>query len=62
MELSLSKKDNLFIGIIGAGRIGTSLCTILLDHVKIPPEDLKISTRRPEMLSKYIIYNNFSCV
>ena len=38
------------IGIIGCGRLGSQLAHCLLTFGEIPPQDLRISTRRPETL------------
>ena len=52
LELDTDPKDPLLIGVIGAGRLGSYLVELILQHIPIFPEELKISTRRPETLSK----------
>ncbi|XP_074091742.1 NADP-dependent oxidoreductase domain-containing protein 1 [Macrotis lagotis] len=44
-----SKRD-LKVGIIGGGRLGKHLALVLLHQASLPPQNLHISTRRPETL------------
>ena len=52
MELNLTEKEPLLVGIIGAGRLGSQLAKMILEYVKLPAQELNISTRRPETMSK----------
>ena len=57
----LVPRDPLMVGIIGCGRLGSHLANCILTYGEINPAELKISTRRPETLSRYsltLIYNN----
>ena len=47
-----SLRNPLLIGIIGCGRLGSHLANCLLTFGEVNPEEIKISTRRPETLSK----------
>lgn len=47
--------SSVSVGIIGCGRFGRQLADALLTFGEIPPGNLKISTRRPELLSKLTI-------
>jgi len=40
----------LKVGVIGCGRLGTHLVNALLEFTRIDPNDVKISTRRPDAL------------
>ena len=46
-----SLRNPLLIGIIGCGRLGSHLANCLLTFGEVNPEEIKISTRRPETLS-----------
>lgn len=55
-------KNPLKIGIIGCGRLGSHLANCLISFGESKPEDIFISTRRPETLSKCLcIKYNFFC-
>ncbi|CAH1790765.1 unnamed protein product, partial [Owenia fusiformis] len=43
-------RDPILVGIIGCGRLGTHLAQMLLTYGEVQPQELKISTRRPETL------------
>ncbi|KAK3701858.1 hypothetical protein QZH41_019585 [Actinostola sp. cb2023] len=45
------KRDPLLVGVIGCGRVGKQLANTLLKYSDVQPEELLISTRRPETLS-----------
>jgi len=45
------KRDPLLVGIIGCGRLGKQLASTLLKFSDVHPEELFLSTRRPETLS-----------
>jgi len=45
------KRDPLLVGIIGCGRLGKQLANTLLKFSDVHPEELFLSTRRPETLS-----------
>lgn len=45
------KRDALLVGIIGCGRLGKQLANTLLKFSDVHPEELFLSTRRPETLS-----------
>ncbi|CAH3161459.1 unnamed protein product [Porites evermanni] len=45
------KRDPLLVGIIGCGRLGKQLANTLLTFSDVHPEELFLSTRRPETLS-----------
>ncbi|XP_031559285.1 NADP-dependent oxidoreductase domain-containing protein 1-like [Actinia tenebrosa] len=45
------KRDPLLVGIIGCGRLGKQLTNTLLKYSDVHPEEIFISTRRPETLS-----------
>ncbi|XP_069884960.1 NADP-dependent oxidoreductase domain-containing protein 1 [Dipodomys merriami] len=47
---SVSSELSLRVGIIGGGRLGKQLACSLLKLVPIPAENLRISTRRPDVL------------
>ena len=47
-----SLRNPLLIGIIGCGRLGSHLANCLLTFGEVNPEEMKISTRRPETLSR----------
>ena len=51
-----SLRNPLLIGIIGCGRLGSHLANCLLTFGEVNPEEIKISTRRPETLSKFSIF------
>ena len=44
----------LKIGIIGCGKLGRQLAVSLLEFSKVQPNELQISTRQPENLSKSV--------
>ncbi|XP_074145995.1 NADP-dependent oxidoreductase domain-containing protein 1 [Sminthopsis crassicaudata] len=46
-----TSKKELRVGIIGGGRLGKQLALVLLQRAFIPPQNLHISTRRPEILN-----------
>ena len=48
----LMPRDPLVVGIIGCGRLGSHLANCILTYGEINPSELKISTRRPETLSR----------
>lgn len=50
-------KDPLKVGLIGCGRLGSHIVNSLLELNVINPEDLSISTRRPDSLGIVV----FSC-
>ncbi|XP_013415154.1 NADP-dependent oxidoreductase domain-containing protein 1-like isoform X2 [Lingula anatina] len=43
-------RDPLLVGIIGCGKLGSQLANCLLTYADVRPEELKISSRRPETL------------
>ncbi|PFX18577.1 NADP-dependent oxidoreductase domain-containing protein 1-like isoform X2 [Stylophora pistillata] len=45
------KRDPLLVGIIGCGRLGKQLANTILKFSDVHPEELFLSTRRPETLS-----------
>ena len=47
-------RNAIRIGIIGGGRLGSHLANTLISFSDAEPSNIKISTRRPETLSKYI--------
>lgn len=47
------KRDPLLVGIIGCGRLGKQLANTLLKFSDVHPEELFLSTRRPETLSSF---------
>lgn len=49
-------RDPLLVGLIGCGRLGTQLANCLLTYADVQSSELLISTRRPELLSKYIYF------
>ena len=53
-------RDYLHVGIIGCGRLGSHLAHCLLSFAEVNPENLFISTRRPETLSKIIKFDNYN--
>ena len=46
----LCEKDPLFIGVLGCGRVGSQLVNCLLTYGRVGPNEMAISTRRPETL------------
>ena len=42
------------IGILGCGRLGSQLAHSLITFGNIDPEDIKVSTRRPETLGRVL--------
>jgi predicted homoserine dehydrogenase-like protein len=54
-------REPLYIGIIGGGRMGCHIANALLTYGGIRPEEIIISTRRPETLSKNCFYPNVTC-
>ena len=50
--LAAIPNDELKVGIIGGGNLGKQLARVLLQLVPIPAENLRISTRRPEVLGE----------
>ncbi|XP_038401341.1 NADP-dependent oxidoreductase domain-containing protein 1 isoform X1 [Canis lupus familiaris] len=51
--LAAIPNDELKVGIIGGGNLGKQLARVLLQLVPIPAENLRISTRRPEVLDEF---------
>ncbi|XP_068721105.1 NADP-dependent oxidoreductase domain-containing protein 1-like isoform X2 [Montipora capricornis] len=47
----IPKRDPVLVGIIGCGRLGKQLANTLLKFSDVYPEELFLSTRRPETLS-----------
>uniref|UniRef100_UPI001E1B2C23 NADP-dependent oxidoreductase domain-containing protein 1 n=1 Tax=Jaculus jaculus TaxID=51337 RepID=UPI001E1B2C23 len=50
LDLDPESDEILKLGIIGSGQLGKQLAFALLKLVPLPPESLRISTRRPESL------------
>jgi len=48
----LQPDEPLHIGVIGCGRLGSQLVRTLLSFGEVEPDELHISTRRPEALCK----------
>ncbi|XP_070576714.1 NADP-dependent oxidoreductase domain-containing protein 1-like [Ptychodera flava] len=46
------ERNPVKIGILGCGRLGSHLVNTLFTYADVEPEDLKISTRRPETLGE----------
>ena len=46
-------KEPTLVGIIGCGRMGSHIAHCLLTFGEFTPEEIKISTRRPETLSTF---------
>ncbi|XP_071963820.1 NADP-dependent oxidoreductase domain-containing protein 1-like [Antedon mediterranea] len=44
-------RDPTKVGVIGCGRLGLHLTNCLLTYANVDPEDIKVSTRKPETLS-----------
>ncbi|KAM5273592.1 NADP-dependent oxidoreductase domain-containing protein 1 [Ctenodactylus gundi] len=63
-DLTTAGDEKLKVGIIGGGHLGKKLTWALLQLVPIPPESMRISTRRPETLGEFqklhipCFYNN----
>ncbi|XP_052769563.1 NADP-dependent oxidoreductase domain-containing protein 1-like [Mya arenaria] len=55
-----SLRDPLKIGIIGCGRLGSQLAHCFITFGNIDPDDIKISTRRPETL-EYLLNKGVDC-
>ncbi|XP_052273252.1 NADP-dependent oxidoreductase domain-containing protein 1-like isoform X2 [Dreissena polymorpha] len=55
-----SLRDPLKIGILGCGRLGSQLAHSLITFGNIDPEDIKVSTRRPETL-EYLLNKGVDC-
>ena len=51
----INKEPGLKIGIIGGGQLGQQLAKSLLDFASVYPNELRISTRQPEFLSRNYI-------
>ncbi|EDL81632.1 rCG20785 [Rattus norvegicus] len=49
-DAAATEDEKLTVGVIGCGHIGRQLTNVLLKTVSIPPENLQISTRRPDSL------------
>ena len=50
-----SLRDPLKIGILGCGRLGSQLAYSFMTFGNVLPEDIKVSTRRPETLGTVIL-------
>jgi hypothetical protein len=50
----MNQTQGLKIGIIGCGKLGRQLAVSLLEFSKVQPNELQISTRQPENLSKSV--------
>ena len=48
----MNQTQGLKIGIIGCGKLGRQLAVSLLQFSKVQSNELQISTRQPETLSK----------
>ena len=48
-------RDPISVGIIGCGRIGLHLVNCLQTYADVQPTEIHISTRRPELLGKYLV-------
>jgi len=57
-----SLRDPLKVGILGCGRLGSQLTHCLITFGNIDPEDIKISTRRPETLGKTFFFKLELCL
>ncbi|KAK2551770.1 NADP-dependent oxidoreductase domain-containing protein 1 [Acropora cervicornis] len=49
----IPKRDPVLVGIIGCGRLGKQLANTLLKFSDVQPEELFLSSRRPETLSSF---------
>ncbi|XP_038969263.1 NADP-dependent oxidoreductase domain-containing protein 1 isoform X2 [Rattus norvegicus] len=54
-DAAATEDEKLTVGVIGCGHIGRQLTNVLLKTVSIPPENLQISTRRPDSLGGVIL-------
>lgn len=52
----MKRTPGLHIGIIGCGKLGRQLARCFLEYAEVYPNELHISTRQPELLSKTIFY------
>lgn len=51
-DAAAMEEEKLTVGIIGCGHLGKQLTNVLLKVVPVPPENLQISTRRPDSLGE----------
>ncbi|XP_041353400.1 NADP-dependent oxidoreductase domain-containing protein 1-like [Gigantopelta aegis] len=49
----LCERDPLFIGVLGCGHVGSQIVHCLLTYGRVEPDELAISTRRPETLEYF---------
>ncbi|ESO83530.1 hypothetical protein LOTGIDRAFT_133318 [Lottia gigantea] len=56
----MNVKDELTVGILGGGRLGSQIAHCLLTFGRMNPQNLQISTRRPETL-EYLQHKGVEC-
>uniref|UniRef100_A0A8C3BPT1 NADP-dependent oxidoreductase domain-containing protein 1 n=1 Tax=Cairina moschata TaxID=8855 RepID=A0A8C3BPT1_CAIMO len=62
LQTSLVGSRGLKVGIIGGGHLGKQLARVLLALGRAPRPSIRISTRRPESLGKYLQEQGLACL